>query len=780
MERVKICELSRGLFSASGFGNRLAPADLLNLTLDLEGRLQLRQGYAVSDLEISHGVGEQLYVSHYLGDRDNAASTRAFLVSRDASVVNAGRRVFFANDERAAYSSHYWVDARTGVGYDWTLPSPGVAPTLTLGFAGSRPANDNTSSVLALPNPFGGHFGAFTDLRFLVLNEGRFALIITDAGKRIVRILHNSLTGGDEPLGAGSHTFRWSGHPQDQDGNVLDTLLARGVYLVYLIGSEVMQPLAIEEFLTGFAIVVGLQFDQIPALFEEEGINFTEDIVWVSFLGEVEDAVVVEVPSLTPAAEDVADNGILVEGDGFRHGWYTVCYSYASSEYGIETAPSPMSQFFVIGSGEDAEDRTPISVDVGFDVSDAPVWADQVKFYGHPGRFAQGMIHPKETPFAFAHLGSRSRELDEDFDTEDYFWENENFEKPRQTMFSKEFRTEPPVTDLEQMVYEVGRIWGYDRYNRAVRFSLIDSRGVENYDVFPYEETLVAHGVTVAGSWQSTVQAIVALQNKGGLYVFFRDAIRLITGESVLSGLYSSEIDPRTDLDASQGINSVGTISGRSAIPFDNFVIFLGSDRTLYQLAELALTDIGKAVQSFINDATDEELVDAFAFEYLDKYHLVLAGDVLVYDTKWKYWTRFDWDLASVFWSRGGVDNESVVYGHSYRDNVHGDVIQLYQGEDDSGTGIEWRIVTAWHKVRTNTKVSAVYLPHTRTDNIEVNVRLEIDIEDRFVEHVAVPHIMDKFRVGVFSGFVMDRFRVVLSGRGAVPDFDVIEAVIHR
>ena len=153
-------------------------------------------------------------------------------------------------------------------------------------------------------------------------------------------------------------------------------------------------------------------------------------------------------------------------------------------------------------------------------------------------------------------------------------------------MFSQEFETDPDVTNLQHIIYYAGRIWGYDTRENVVRFSLIDSRGVENYDVFPYLDTAVPHGISVEGSWQSKVQGLETMPGKGGgLYIFFRDAIRTIVGQALITGLYSAEVGPQTDLDASGGINGTGTISGQTVIPFDGFIIFLSSGRTLYQLA---------------------------------------------------------------------------------------------------------------------------------------------------------------------------------------------------
>ena len=96
---------------------------------------------------------------------------------------------------------------------------------------------------------------------------------------------------------------------------------------------------------------------------------------------------------------------------------------------------------------------------------------------------------------------------------------------------------EPP-DDLEHILLYAGRLWGYSRENNSIFFSYIDGDGVPRYDMMPGD-----HSFTVDGMQQSAVTALVERPSEqGGLYIFFRDNIRILAGQGLLSGIYSPTV----------------------------------------------------------------------------------------------------------------------------------------------------------------------------------------------------------------------------------------------
>ena len=169
----------------------------------------------------------------------------------------------------------------------------------------------------------------------------------------------------------------------------------------------------------------------------------------------------------------------------------------------------------------------------------------------------------------------------------------------------------------------------------------------------------------LVGSWQSTVTHMSVIPGDGGIYVFFRDAITYNCRQGFAVKVYIRlKYRQQTDLDASGGIEGFGTLSPRSVVEFRNVTIFLGSDRTLYQLVGASLPqDFGLAIQPFLDEIHDNDLERVTAFGYNDKYHLILRTGIFVLDIKRKYWTRYDYPIVDAFWSSGGLANESILYG---------------------------------------------------------------------------------------------------------------------
>lgn len=306
---------------------------------------------------------------------------------------------------------------------------------------------------------------------------------------------------------------------------------------------------------------------------------------------------------------------------------------------------------------------------------------------------------------------------------------------------------DPP--NLEHIVLYAGRIWGYDRDTNAIVFSLIDGRGISVYDIFPIEDASIAHSISLEGMWESSVTGMSLIQNDAGIYVFFRDAIRTITGEGNFTGLYGITL-PNTDIDASGGITGFGTLSPDSIIEFRNFTIFLGSDKKIYQLSgvdTLNLQEISLPIQPFLDAIPVDELIDVVACQYQDKYHLILADDVFVFDAQRKYWVRHTWNIQDAFWATGGVENESILYG-LFEDGL---VVRLYESELDNHQNI-----TAYYQsnpLPTNSVISTlseIYIYHSTQDPPSIFVTVDVDgVAGTEIE--ATPDISNRYRVGYFA-----------------------------
>ena len=758
MPKLTILEFKAGMFKSSGFTNRKNPSELVNIELNREARPVLRKAHRPASLD-AFGNGDRLSVNHYLGDRDNEPSTIAYRFPEGTSWVNTGRRFFYIND-----SEKQWVDLQDGSGYPWDLPKPPAPPQLDidLDFAQVPPTGPaalymTISDIEIVPNPF----VSSTNVTLTIAGAVNFRLLVVDFQGRVVRTLHDdqdrTLTYPPISIGTlqpGTYNFHWDGR------NDVGELVASQPYTIVVYDTD-GNPIRIEQ---------AANLPEVEGLTEEQTVE--------AFFGPVE------------SASSPRDDGELVPGVrnwGFRGGYYNLCYTYASDEYGIETAPSSVQQIHVtafsnINTEEDDPEsgsRAPVQIEALCDTSNAPVWANRIKLYAKRAFVPPNtVVDPKELAFAngFTYVTTVRKTEDQRFQDETRIvWANEDIELPRQYMFSQEFNTEPDIAGLRNITTHAGRIWGYDRNENLIRFSLIDSRAVSNYEVFPLEDAALPHALKLDVQQQSYVQHIERIPGRGGLYVFFRDSIKTIVGQSLIQGLYSADITPGTDLDASGGIDGVGTYSPRTVIAFDNFVIFLGSDRVLYQMTgsqTIRTQNMGHGIQDYLDDATESEIQNAFAWEYLDRYYLSVGTDIFVLDTRWKYWVinRFDDQLQDVVWSQGGADNESILYGLT----TNGSIIELFAQEDSGST--QWSMLSAWHPIEFGSILQYVYV-YTDSEPQPISVRVDIDSiegETRDFEFSAG----NLFRMGVSSGRIKDRARVMLSGTGSVPairsiDFEV-------
>ena len=557
---------------------------------------------------------------------------------------------------------------------------------------------------------------------------------------------------------------------------------------------------------------------------------------------------------------------------------YAICYTYVSTQFGLETEPSPAREFQLELDSSDTGDaeigETNILVPFRLNLLDQPAWSDQVNIYvteepfgtftykgpelistrggsyirtervrledseeyetvnvfsgftstGDPLPWEVETFQDEEIDFVLVRTIGTTREARDD---EDHYWTTQGFrssttlgrdghdlrlsliydaiggevtkedadgnplEAEGVTHFDSRLHplsytstltptfAEDPPRNLDHILIYANRMWGYDSDSNSIRFSLISPSGAPNYDVRPYLKTDLPHSINLRGSWQSRVTHMEPIPGEGGIYVFFRDAIRTIAGRSLIKGMYSPDVSPETDLDASGGLNDFGTLSPRSVVPFRNMIIFLGSDKTLYQLTgnrRLRVQDFGLSIQPYLDQIPTEQLADVVSFGYNDKYHLILDDKVFVLDIKRRYWTSYDWDLRDAFWSKGGVDNESVLYGLDANNNL----LRLYESALDDEDPIPWHWESNNLPMNDEyTTLTGIYVVHSSNaedfaDGVLPDVSVRVDTEGkRGTERIFKPSEFNRYRLGYHARG--NQFKVVVSGVGVLPSISKVD-----
>ena len=505
---------------------------------------------------------------------------------------------------------------------------------------------------------------------------------------------------------------------------------------------------------------------------------------------------------------------------------FGLCYTWSNSKFGIETPPSDLHTF-QISIPREHKGNYGVDFDAEYELMDVPLWADLAVFYmmivpfgGEDFREIANVEGRRSTrsrlsgfrdagalqslinlfselntklvweagyrfvkvgelrgssPGTFASLtGSIQLEPRLAYTSETDDNDNELFSAQVDTTGYPDrlgyVYVDNPSDDFRSILAHAGRVWGYDRGRNLIRYSLIDdTRSV--YDIFPLEDVEIPHAINVPESYQSGVIHLEKIPPDGGVYVFFSNAIRMVTGRALLTGMLSPETPPQTDLDASGGIDSVGTLSPRSVIAFRNVVVFFASDKNVYQLggAGMGLTDIGLRIQEDLDEVREDDFENVHAFGWNDRYFLSLPGQGLfIYDQKRGYWTRYDISIKSAFWSRGGENNESILY--AVRDDNQ--LLRLFEGDDDDGDDIEW----AWESnelgfANDYTTFGELYCHHSGEPS-DVNVEIEVNgsvVANRSFE----PSKGNRYRFGFHGSGSLLKAKV--SGVGMVPRFSLFD-----
>ena len=781
-ERKMLMIFKAGMHASPAFDDNAKhmPALTENLDIDHDGRLKLRKGYRTATLT-ADGFGPKLGVFHHVGT--NNSNTSAIRLSADTDAIRANRRVFVLNPSDGA---HKWIDVEDDIEFDWDYPAPADAPIVEFDLDALADDSDtpNVSQMAVFPAP---DWYDKASIWYMVIRPTRLRILVFD----------NDPGGRDDKRGAlvGSH---------GEDGISANFILhPQGIYRVVMTrdGTHV-RPGAVDD--QGDSLH-GDEDNMFVRMDIRDGTDYVEQFRRVDlnlvrsteFQDEFSDASQIY---LTDEEGDPIDYGDINpassgQPDGLRAGWFSFCYTYASTEYGIESAPSKSVKLALPAvpnlEGVEKESRgntfdpalgqvadyERINMPVNITIPDTsfnalPAWANQIKIYAHRGRFAGEEIETRKLPFAFSNIVTLFRDdLDDPISSSSVEWEHENVIEPLATLPSKQFYTSPNYDDFKNITLHAGRIWAYDRGRNSIRISHIDGSGVNRYDVFPENDSVLPHSLVLEGSWQSLPHRIIQMPRNGGIYVFYRDAIRWITGKSVLSGMYSPDIGPRTDLDASGGIDGIGSISRHAIENMNNSIMFLGSDSQIYGISSSGMdSEIGKPIQRYLDEASDDDLRDAFITRFKRNMLLYLNDTIYVYDMKYGYWRTYTYDisLTDLVWSRGGISDESKLYGLGNNGTVY------LLGENEADDDTEWSITSNWREVPKNTVIKHIFFQHDTPNRPELKVRFDKDGIDGN-EFDFTPEQKNLFRTGVNSSHIKKRFRIKVSGTGVPPNMSMVE-----
>ena len=658
------------------------------------------------------------------------------------SATNIGRRIFFAS----ADGRPKWTDITNNAEYDWELDAPQQAPTTAKSrdrsIIGEGEVYDKISDILVIPNPFHNkgliifELTQAIDLRVIIADINGEKVAYLDESGTILEA-DEGATEGFRAYTPGTKELPWNGT------SYKNKRVNRGIYLISIETGDKDNPVEIASSRAGL-------------------LGFTEQ-------GE-------ELPEREVRSEFV-DEGELELGAGLRRATYLFVKTFANAELGIETPPSPISKQKVIsfevksdGSPE-SFGRAPYAIELSNYLTDLPPWADRVKFYAKRADIGDEIRYVKDTPYAqdFIYVGGPGREDLEDNIASTWRWANESVDPSRQYLpFIDE--NKPQINDFTNLTIYAARQWAWDKRTQTVRFSLIDGYGVSRWDIFPYEGAPIPHAIRFEGPNQGNATAIHIMPGLGGLYVFFEDSIGVIRGKGLIGGMYSSELSPNTDLDASGGLRGAGSISPKGITDNGSTTYFIGSDYKIYALSgssTLNVQQVSIDIQEDLKNLTRDQLRDAVLTYYERNLYLFLAGKVLVYNIQRKYWTSFDWNMSDAVWAPGGDLTDSTFFG--LKDD------KLYNLLEGTTANLDWLWKSNKVVVPNRTRLTAIYCDHAGEPK---TIQIKIDVDDKpGAWQSFTPMISNKFRFGTFAR-VNNHFQVSIKGTGQPPKFNQMEALL--
>ena len=734
-KRITISQFNLGLKQtpASSQKGWLGASDMQNLEVDENGYLQIAGHLELSDIPLE-GIGDNLSIFHWPGiPRKNDPVTKYYRT--DDSAMAIGRRAFFADSS----GRPKWRDLATNEEYDWQIEPPSEAPTTrktnAFAVAGEADVYNKISNVQVIPNPF-------TDrgiVLFEVVSNINLRVTIFDFNNDLVAYLNpNDDLDNDAfvQYTPGVHPLTWNARDQNNKP------ISRGVYFIKIETGDANNPISIGSTRAGFL-----------------GFSDTGDE-----------------PRQQEIRAPFVDEGDLVEGIGFRGGNYLICYTYANLELGIETPPSPIGKVKVIAfqvEGQQANpksfDRAPYWLELSNYLDDVPPWANHIKFYVKKGQVPDDVVKVKDTPYSnnFAYVGGPVRASLRDAFEAYWIFSNEHV-APQHQFLPFVDENDPPINDASNLVVYSARTWFWDKADQSIRFSLIDGSGVSRWDIFPYQGAPIPHAIRFEGASQGNATGIHIMPGSGGLYVFFQDSIGVIRGKGLIGGMYSADLSPITDLDASGGLRGVGSSSPRGITDNGSTTYFVGSDYKIHALAgskTLTTTDISIDIQEFLKQASEEELRDAVLTYYDRNLHLFIAGKCLIYDLQRKYWKKFNWDMSDAIWAPGGDLTDSTFFGLKGARLHH-----LYKGDTNQ---LEWYYTSNDIIVPDRTRLVAIYCEYSGAPK---TIQIKIDADDKVGTWMSfTPMRGNKFRFGTFAR-LHSKFKVSIKGVGQPPPIYKLEA----
>lgn len=748
---IPIANFARGKNQAPGFMRTAegAAEEMENLVIDLEGRPVLRKGYrsvSRADLEIgtdtpvaeytSSDSGQQIAVVHRLAD-DEEPIKRVYFLPKDASWVQDenGRLMFIV----APNTTPFFIDVKENVRHEWSLDR--IEFPVNMRFTNVHHGEWGTSNLGGFRNENAmrseGIDWVYSKGIAATSDPSRFYAVVqaaTDIKSMEVFIIQRQSTFGLDFL-----------NPDDNQVVLFTGPLEQGTYIWYWDSHDFKgEPVDADE--------------EYKIIFK---IHETDDRVRRLVLpDESEDDTEFD---LTWDPEDIEPESFSVQKQ-LRF----VCCTYANPELNIESRPSPISEVGVYDVLYNTRNR-----EVEFDAeitsdhvwTNAPSWATRIYVYASLKRVPldHELTEAQQTGFDFRRIA--------EFEVD----EVEGRAKPlRDGELLDSFDHDGPVDGLNVIgAYGVG-IWGAT--SSRVYFNKIGRDGIQRLYALPSENALVPHSFPLSKSGQSPILHIHPAAHESALMGFKRDAIHIIKGKGVISGLYDPNVIVEVDVDASQVIVGTGTSSPRSVLTVGSGVYFVGSDRIFYQYApdwrgNARLRDVGLPIQKYLNEVPEEDLENLIAFLYRNCYHLITPNRVIILDMSRRYWTSASWQLSGASWSRGGVESESIVYA-TLED---GTIVELYHGDTDDGDAIG----AVWHsnplKIPSESVLTGVMCPHV--NDPPPTIRCRVDVDDVVgEERDFTPAKSNDFRCGTHAAG--SRVKVRLESDEGFPLMDRINAEV--
>jgi len=708
---ISIADFAKATLQAPAFLRAQGAAvEMEDLIVSLRGRPVPRKGYEVvdvSDLSIgtsegSYTEGDQIIVVHWLGDDDTPDGIkRIYRLPRNATYVQdeIGRLLFVVSRGFRPL----FIDVKENILYDWVLDPPGVNPENENAFdmnisgtidtpyrttpADLNPPTPNFSAeaegtqigkvaAVVFPNPV--QTGAFIQVD-ATTDIIQATVTITEQNETVIRSIYEG------PLEQGTHLFFWDGY------NAVGEEPAAGIYFArFSIDSDVGDIIA----------------SNTAARIDFQNAN----------------------------AESVSPDAFHLHAQ-LRY----VVYTYANEMLNIESRPSKITQrervYFWRGEGDSPLDFT-VSTFLG--LANEPDWATQINVYVSEKVIEEiDTTKAIETGLDFRRIGSLIKNADGSFENT-----LQNYEGmiTSDSELLDSYEHDAPVDGFHTMgAYGVG-LWG--AANNRVYFNKIGNLGEQRIYALPSENALVPHSFPLPRSGQSPILHVHPAAHDSALIVFKRDAMHIIKGSGVISGLYDPQTIVEVDVDASHVIDGIGTMSPRSVLTVGGAVYFVGSDNRFYEYGinwrgQVDVRDVGLPIQQYLEDLTVAELENLVAFLYQNCYHLITPERVIILDMTRKYWASASWQLKDAFWSRGGVNAESILYGVLQDDTL----VELFKGDTDNGAPIGGVWQSNPIAVPSEASITGVLCVHTTTPAPTVRVR--VDIDD--VEGVAEEFEPDKY-----------------------------------